>query len=291
MARRSALKQNLRIDGTLGGSDVQWDLELSGTGMRLDATSVTADATVTVNDGLLLVNATSGNVTITLYTAGSNDGAVVTVKRTDGSTNTVTVDGNGAETIDGRLTWLLPQQYASLTIVSDGTNWLVVGGSVTTETMTRCIDQDSTHAATGADTSLTTLRTFTVPASTLFTDGDFLDIWFFGHYGSGGGARVLRFSFEAQLFLDNGVDVATQQWIAHARIVRLSNTTVDMNGFIGVGNTGVAGEFDQDVGGVDGVTVSALDTNALELKLTGQNGSSSADGITYTGSVITRVKA
>jgi len=291
MARRSALKQNLRIDGSLGGSDTQWDLELSGTGMRLDATSVTADATVTVNDGLMLVNATSGNVTITLYTAANNAGAVLTVKRTDASTNTVTVDGNSAETIDGRLTWLLPQQYASLTIVSDGSNWFVVGGSVTTETMTRCIDQDSTQAGTGANTTLTTLRTFTVPASTLFTDGDFLDIWFFGKYGGGGGTRALRFSFEAQQFLDNGVDVDTQEWVAHARIIRLSNTTVDMNGFIGVGSTGVAGEFDQDVGGNDGVTVSALDTNALDLLLTGQNGSASADGITYTGSVITRVKA
>jgi len=294
MGRRSALKQNLRIDGTLGGSDVQWDLELSGTGMRLDATSVVYADTpyeVTVNDGLLLVNAGDGNVTIDLYTAGSNDGAVVTVKRTDGSTNTVTVDGNGAETIDGRLTWALSQQYASLTIVSDGTNWLVVGGSVTTETVTRCIDQDSTESETPASTVETLLRTFTVPAGTLFTNGDYLDVWYFGEYATTGGIRELRLSFGGHMYLDNGVNITAQleQFIAHGRIIRLTSTTVDMNGFIQVGTTGGSGEFDADVTAA-AFTVSNLDTTALELKITGENASAAAGGITYTGSVITRVK-
>ena len=44
----------------------------------------------------------------------------------DGTGNTVTIDGNGTETIDGSLTKTLPSIYDSVYIVSDGSNWLIV---------------------------------------------------------------------------------------------------------------------------------------------------------------------
>lgn len=84
--------------------------------------STTADATATV----WLVDASGGAVTLTLPTAASADRRVYHVKKTDSSLNAVTIDGSGAETIDGAATQTLIAQYESIQIVSDGTSWYVL---------------------------------------------------------------------------------------------------------------------------------------------------------------------
>lgn len=89
--------------------------------------------TVTVDDGtkVLAVDATAGAVTITLLAAATaGDGFELTIKKTDSSANAVTIDGNGAETIDGAATLVLPAQNDSVTIRSDGSNWLVVSDQI-----------------------------------------------------------------------------------------------------------------------------------------------------------------
>lgn len=89
--------------------------------------SKTAHYTVSTNDGdnvLVNVDATGGAVTITLYAAANNTGKIVTVKKIDSGSNAVTVDGNAAETIDGAATVSLADQYDSVSLVSDGTNWV-----------------------------------------------------------------------------------------------------------------------------------------------------------------------
>lgn len=88
--------------------------------------SVTATGALAVDDGLVLANATAGNITLTLPTAASASGLRIAVKKTDASLNTVTIDGNGAETIDGAANRVLLTQYAVVTVMSDGTQWWVV---------------------------------------------------------------------------------------------------------------------------------------------------------------------
>ena len=88
----------------------------------------TGGYTITVDDStkVIAVNATSGAVTVTLLaSATAGDGFEITVKKTDSSINAVTVDGNGSETVDGTATYVLGSQYESVTVRSDGTNWLV----------------------------------------------------------------------------------------------------------------------------------------------------------------------
>ena len=46
------------------------------------------------------VDASGGNVTVNLPTAVGNLGGLIVVRKTDNSANTVTIDPNGAETID-----------------------------------------------------------------------------------------------------------------------------------------------------------------------------------------------
>jgi len=85
----------------------------------------TADHTATLTDNLIKVDATGGNVTITLPPAAAAAGDGFTIKRIDSSANTVTVDGDGSETIDDETTKDL-DQYTAIQIVSDGTEWWII---------------------------------------------------------------------------------------------------------------------------------------------------------------------
>ena len=74
----------------------------------------------------LLVNAASSNITINLPTALIGFDNRITVKKTDSSLNTVTIDPDGAETIDGQSSFDLNFQYDSITVISDGTQWYIL---------------------------------------------------------------------------------------------------------------------------------------------------------------------
>ena len=110
-------------------NDVQkWDEDpIEGTVGGVGAVEAkTASFTVAVGDStkLFAVDATSGAITVTLLAAATaGTGFGVTVKKTDSSTNAVTVDGNGAETIDGDATKILSVQNQSIALRSDGSNW------------------------------------------------------------------------------------------------------------------------------------------------------------------------
>lgn len=86
--------------------------------------ALTANATLTRDDaGLVTVDASGGAVTVTLPPAADEPGMAFTLTRADGSANAVTVDGSGADTIDGRATFALVQAGHAQRVVSDGTGW------------------------------------------------------------------------------------------------------------------------------------------------------------------------
>jgi hypothetical protein len=87
---------------------------------------VTADATVGANIAVVLVDATGGATTITLPAAASNTGRVLTIKKIDVSGNTMTLDPDGSETIDGNTTVSSVTQHESFTIFCDGTEWWIL---------------------------------------------------------------------------------------------------------------------------------------------------------------------
>jgi hypothetical protein len=91
--------------------------------IQLPTTSVTSAYTATSGDYTILCNATSGAFTVTLPLAKPNTYKVYIIKKTDVSANAVTIDGNGAETIDGATTQSLSSQYATKTLHCDGTEW------------------------------------------------------------------------------------------------------------------------------------------------------------------------
>lgn len=86
----------------------------------------TTNYTVLATDSIMSGDCTSGNLTFTLPAAASITGRQYTFKRIDGSANSVIVDGNASETIDGATTYTLATQWQSISIISNGTNWLII---------------------------------------------------------------------------------------------------------------------------------------------------------------------
>jgi len=88
-------------------------------------TTTAVNTLMSVLDYAIFVDATLGNIDITLPTAVGNDGIVLVIKKTDGTANEVNVIPDGIETIDNLLTGILTG-YNSVSIISDGANWHII---------------------------------------------------------------------------------------------------------------------------------------------------------------------
>ena len=93
----------------------------------------TSNYTVTATDSKLSGDCTSGTLTFTLPAAASIAGREYHFKRIDASGNSVVIDANASETIDGATTKTLGSQWAQLSIYSNGTNWYILSqmGTIT----------------------------------------------------------------------------------------------------------------------------------------------------------------
>ena len=93
-------------------------------GMKWRAVAAkTTDVTAADDELIVPVDASSANRTLTLPAASGRTGKVYVVQKSDSSTNTVTVDPNSTETVNGASTFVLTQQYQAVTLWSDGSNW------------------------------------------------------------------------------------------------------------------------------------------------------------------------
>ena len=86
----------------------------------------TAAYTATLFDDIIICDATGGAFSITLPVAATASGKVYHIKKIDVSANAVTIDGDGAETIDDSATLILTSQYDAAQIVCDGSEWWII---------------------------------------------------------------------------------------------------------------------------------------------------------------------
>ena len=91
----------------------------------LKTVSKTANYTI-VDETFLKGDATSASITLTLPAAADLGDTPIHIKKIDSTANTVTIDANGTETIDGDLTVVITDQYTTITVVSDGTDWWIL---------------------------------------------------------------------------------------------------------------------------------------------------------------------
>lgn len=102
-------------------------ITITASSASLTVTSTSATPYSAVADEVVLMDATAGAKTVNLVAAATaGSGGSLYVKKVDTSTNTVTIDGNGAETIDGSLTYVITTPYDSIRVISDGSNWSII---------------------------------------------------------------------------------------------------------------------------------------------------------------------
>lgn len=99
---------------------------ISGAENIYEFSLVTGTYTITVDDYLILADASGGAFTVNLPSVITSEGRKFVVKKIDASANAITLDGNSSDTIDGAATRSLPTQYDALTFLSDGVEWRVI---------------------------------------------------------------------------------------------------------------------------------------------------------------------
>lgn len=82
------------------------------------AVNITAD-----KRQFIKADATSGSLIIALEPAADTEGQTILIQKVDSTSNGITIDGDGIESISGDLTQLLATQWELLSIVSDGSNY------------------------------------------------------------------------------------------------------------------------------------------------------------------------
>ena len=93
---------------------------------QYDFVTKTASYSAALTDQIILADATTGAIIITLPAVATSSGKCLWVKKTDSTVNWVTVKGNGAELIDASNTYDLKFQYNALQVVCDGTKWHIL---------------------------------------------------------------------------------------------------------------------------------------------------------------------
>ncbi len=105
-----------------GGSQLPPEVKTVSTTATL---SLTPSNSSTYNSIEVIYTCTGSSAyTVTLPTAASIEGKKIHVKRL--ATANITIDGDGSETIDGSATFVLSTQYEAITLISDGTNWIII---------------------------------------------------------------------------------------------------------------------------------------------------------------------
>lgn len=91
---------------------------------KIDLAARTATTiNVTEGDYMILVDATAGNVTVNLPPAAANLRREITVMKVDASGNTVTIDADAGELINGATTLVITTQWVSQTAKCNATAW------------------------------------------------------------------------------------------------------------------------------------------------------------------------
>ena len=122
----------LKTDGT----NTSWDVASGGAGTESVLTVTSADYTVLDSDGYTTILFSTGNTprTLTLPTLADNSTRKIKVKKTDSGTGTVTIDGEGAETIDDETTIVINYQYEEVEIQATSTQWVIINHGAATNT-------------------------------------------------------------------------------------------------------------------------------------------------------------
>ena len=98
----------------------------SGTTITPDVmvvTEISTDTTLTTANEFIAVDTDAGDVTITLFGITSNTGRVIYIKNV--GSNSVIIDADGSETIDGNTTATISIKYDSVDLIARASEWSI----------------------------------------------------------------------------------------------------------------------------------------------------------------------
>lgn len=98
----------------------------SGGSLAVPINTQSSVYTLNASDHTLLCNASVAGFTVNLPNASSITGRIYVIKKTDVTANAVTIDGAGAQTIDGAATVAITTQWEAVAIQSNTTGWVVI---------------------------------------------------------------------------------------------------------------------------------------------------------------------
>lgn len=191
-------------------------------------------------------------------------------------TNTTTLDVQGTVTLSTLL------NVSGVVTLGNADSTVKAGASTETMKLGGVIDVDSTQQGTGANTSDTVLRTYTLPANAFNANGRVLKITAWGSFGANANAKTVRIKWNGlagTTVVANTLSVNNQNWIAIGHIVRTGSNTQDTFGYTLISSPS------QDLVATFG-TAAVTDTGTIDIVISGQNGSAVANDIRYEGSII-----
>lgn len=169
-------------------------------------------------------------------------------------------------------------QVGPLRIAQDIVSFVVGSGSATA-TLAGVLTTNTTQAGTIADTNETDLWTYTLPANSLNANGKSVRIRVVGSTAANGNTKTVRLYFGGTVIrtIVNGAS-NNETWGADALVVR----------------TGAATEFATThsiVAGTPTIVITAAGpsadtTAAIVIKVTGQNGTASANDIVFRAALV-----
>ena len=108
-----------------GDQYISGNMEIGGTfladGIHFNVTAVSSSTTLTLNDDIVVCSA---EATLTLPAVSTAEGKIYLI--ISDTSDTITIDGNGAETVDGSATQTLTSQYTAYLVVCNGSEWFTV---------------------------------------------------------------------------------------------------------------------------------------------------------------------
>lgn len=124
---RELLDLHNAIESLLSSSDAADAIFLTFINKFRNFTEVSADYTVLTTDGTIRVDATLGDITITLHPITDGSGYRYDVKRVDTVTaNNVTLIDDGGELVDGHAAGINISILSSYTVKSNSTGWDII---------------------------------------------------------------------------------------------------------------------------------------------------------------------
>lgn len=258
------------------------DVAVSNTSAALSGKELTvnnADGTITA---LHTFNRGSGSAPFAVN-AGAAAVSNLDADKLDGSEGAEYAKLADTETVSAAWTFSAGNTFSAANTFSHGDNTFKAGASTETHKSAGIINVDSTQAATGANTTDTTLFTYTLPANALNANGRTIRFTAWGTFGATANNKTVRLE-SGGISGDAIVAITTaanaKAWLLQGLIIRTGSSTQDLVGWA---------QTDLTVANSDGVDVGTgtqTDSGAIDLVVTSQNGTAAANDCVYEGSII-----